>query len=298
MPFPPSAQTVLTPTCRSGNRARLWRGADVVATLACLCVCLAPGPARAAAKSAPWRLVTVDDGVRVEARDVSGRNLPDFRGTAVIDGGVLEILAVLADTARHPEWMAACMEARLLVQKDAFDRILYNRTNVPWPVSDRDTVLHTWVRVDIGKAEVWSHFESIRSTAMPPVDGVVRMPTLRGFYHLRAIDPGHTRVRYQVAADPGGMLPAWMARMSTRRLPYKTLTGLAKQVRKTRGSYGAFVRRFDPAQGGSVPDHVRLDRPTPSAPHAGPVKPTRPAPAPPPTPAKPAPAPAPDEPAH
>ncbi len=218
------------------------------------------------ATSGPWRFITRESGIAVHARDVPGRNLPEFRGTVVMQGHMLEILAVLDDTPRHVQWMANCSAAKLISKKSVFERVLYNRTDVPWPVSDRDVVLSTIVRVNMTKHEAWSRFNSIVTPRKPPVDGVVRMPELRGVYHLKALGLKHTRVVYQVAADPGGLLPDWLARMSTRKLPLKTLSGLQAQVRKMKGKYKAFIKRYDPAQGGRVPDRIRLDKPKPTPP--------------------------------
>ena len=227
---------------------------------------LATLPTVAAAAPGPWRMVTKKNGITVHARDIPGRSLPEFRGTAILKGHLLEIVAILDDTRRHVQWMANCSESKVLAEKDLFVRTLYNRTDAPWPVSDRDVVLLTSVRVNVAKAEVWSDFRSIRSALKRPVSGVVRMPELRGSYHMVAVDKKHTKVVYQVAADPGGLLPTWLARMSTRKLPMNTLTGMQKQLDRMRGRYGAFVKRFDPDQGGSVPDRIRVDKPaTPKA---------------------------------
>jgi len=74
------------------------------------------------------------------------------------------------------------------------------------------------------------------------------MPRLAGYYHLEVIDAGH-----QVDADPGGLLPDWLVKLTSRKLPIETLVGLRRQVAKTRGKYEAFLKRYDPTKGGKVP---------------------------------------------
>ena len=39
-----------------------------------------------------------------------------------------------------------------------------------------------------------------------------------------------------------------------------TLTGMQKQLGRMGGRYGAFLKRFDPDQGGSLPDRIRVDK--------------------------------------
>jgi hypothetical protein len=205
------------------------------------------------ADSGDWKQVSQDSGVTIWNRSEADRNLPVFKGTGRVDASIFEILAVLNDTSRHTEWMANCMKAQVLKQINEFDRILYNRTDSPWPVSDRDVVVSATVTGSMAKREVVSAFSSISSGLQPPIDGVVRMPRLKGFYRLAAEDERRTRVTYQIDADPGGSLPDWVAERATRRLPLDTILGLRKQTAKMRGKYPEFLQKYDPAHGGAIP---------------------------------------------
>ena len=211
-------------------------------------------PAGGAGPDEGWVQDANEKGVLVTTRTEPGRSLPVFRGVTTMDANIFEILAVLDDIARFTEWMSDCKEARVVKQVNELERIEYNRTAAPWPVSDRDTTIRTWIEATPSKGEVWGRFQSITTPAAPPIDGVVRTPRLAGFYHLEAIDIGHTKVTYQVDADPGGLLPEWLVKLTTRKLPIETLANLRKQVIKTRGKYDAFLKRYDPSKGGKIPD--------------------------------------------
>jgi hypothetical protein len=211
---------------------------------------LAPG--RAGADDG-WVEDANEKGVVVTTKTEAGRGLPIFRGVGTVDAGVFEILAVLDDTAHATDWMADCKSARVVKQINELERIEYNRIAAPWPVADRDTVIRSWVEGSVAKRDVWARFQQVTSPDAPAVSGVVRMPRLVGFYHLEAIDAGHTKVTYQVDADPGGLLPDWLVKLTSRKLPIETLVGLRKQVAKTRGQYEAFLKRYDPSKGGTVP---------------------------------------------
>src|SRR5262245_22760540 len=222
----------------------------LLALLAAVLLALSP---TTPAGAADWVKETEEKGVVVSTLAVAGRGLPIFRGVGTVDASVFEILAVLDDIGRFTEWMADCKAARVVKQKSELERIEYNRIGAPWPVSDRDTTIRSWVEADLAKREVWARFQSIDTPDAPPVSGVVRMPRLAGFYHLQVIDAGHTKVTYQVDADPGGLLPEWLIKLTTRKLPIETLVGLRRQVAKTRGKYEAFLKRYDPRKGGKVP---------------------------------------------
>jgi hypothetical protein len=200
-----------------------------------------------------WQQDASEQGVVVTTKTESGRSLPIFRGVGVIDAGAYDVLAVLNDIGKFPEWSADCAEARVVKQISEFERIEYNRTHAPWPVADRDAAYRSWVEGSASKGDIWARFQSIDTPAAGPVAGVVRMPRLVGFYHLEAIDAGHTRVTYQVDADPGGLLPDWLVKLTTRKLPIETLVGLRRQVAKMQGKYESFLKKYDPSKGGTTP---------------------------------------------
>jgi hypothetical protein len=100
-----------------------------------------------AASAGGWEELLREDGVVVSGREVEGRSLPTFRGQGVVEGHLLEVLAVLSDTPRNAEWMHQCQESRMLKQISEFERIIYNRTTAPWPVADRDVVLRSRAEV-------------------------------------------------------------------------------------------------------------------------------------------------------
>ncbi len=204
--------------------------------------------------TAGWKQVLTDQGVSVWNRYDPGRDLPVFKGIATLDAGLFECLAVLDDTPKHVEWIFQCSAARVVKQINEFDRIVYNRTDAPWPVSDRDVVLSGSVEASMVKKEVYSRFHAIDIALQPKVDGVVRMPRLKGFWRFQMLDERRTRVTYQIDADPGGALPDFIVERASRKLPMETIAGMRRQVTKTRGRYTAFLQKYDPSQGGKVPD--------------------------------------------
>lgn len=191
-----------------------------------------------------WTHVTTEDGIQVSMRDVPGRGFPTFRGRGVVQVHIFQVVAVISDVGRHPEWMYRCSKAKLLRKVDEMTRIIYGRTDAPWPVADRDAVFHSKALVNPGKREVLLRFRAVKSERMGEVKGVVRMQSLRGHYRLRALDTQRTYVEYQVDADPGGMIPTWLAKIATKRLPLYTIQNLRKQVRKTSGWYHKRIRRW------------------------------------------------------
>lgn len=182
-----------------------------------------------------WHKINESDGIKVYAKDHPERSLPSFRGVGVVKASVRDILAVLFDTAHNCEWMDRCVESRVLKEVGETERIVYTRTGAPWPVSDRDVIVRTSVQYDARTGQVRSPFESVRSyPGAAPVDGVVRMTTLAGYYHFVPLGDERTRVTFEVDADPGGALPAFVVKWASRSIPIDQINGLRQQVKRLR----------------------------------------------------------------
>lgn len=197
-----------------------------------------------------WEKTGSKEGIEASQRPVPGRGLPEMRAVGTIDANLYEVLAVIRDVGRHTEWMYDCAEARELRLESDRASIVYNRTDAPWPVADRYAVVHSEIVVIRPGQEVEVRFRLVEEPLPDPPRGAVRMTRLVGEYALRALGPDRTRVAYRVDADPGGLLPDWFVRRTSRNLPLDTLLSLRAQVARTRGSYEAFRDRWDPDRRG------------------------------------------------
>jgi hypothetical protein len=198
------------------------------------------GAARAEERRGPWERVSDKDGIVVERRNVEGFKLKEFVGRGVVAAPIGRVLAVIRDAKRRGEWMPACGGSYLVEENEAArTQVAYFRIKAPWPVADRDSVNRAEMRVEPDKHRVYLPFEAVNVADVPPVKGVVRMPFMRGHWVLTPVDGGKaTEAEYQVFANPGGILPDWVANLASKELPRETIAGLRKQV--THASYPDF----------------------------------------------------------
>ncbi len=200
--------------------------------LAATLLIFAAWDARADHAQGPWERVSDDEGIVVDRREAPGSALKEFRGRALIDAPIARLLAVLDDVARRTEWMSRNVESRLLERESGRD-VVYLRTDAPWPVADRDMVIEGRLIADPAGHAIRIELRGVAHPKEPPRAQTVRITSLRGHWLLVSDRGGAaTRVEYQVFADPGGSLPAWLSNLASKRLPRDTLAGLRRQVKR------------------------------------------------------------------
>jgi hypothetical protein len=208
---------------------------------------LAPAPAHA---EEGWEVIKKEQGIVVTRKFIPGYTLPVIRGVGIVDANIYDILAVLNDVGSNCKWMSDCHTSKLLKVNSDYDLMVYNRTATPWPLDDRDVVVNAKIITDLNAKTVKITFDSVQSNLKGPVKGVVRMPTLKGFYLLRYVSPTKTEMTYQAQADVGGMVPDWVANMKSKDLPFNTILAMRRHIPKTIGKFPGFLKKWDPAHGG------------------------------------------------
>ena len=131
-----------------------------------------------------WEKLTEDDGVVVSRKAVPGRSLPIFRGIVTYKESIYDVLAVLDDVALRTKWVHRCIESKMLKKVSDFSRIIYNRTDAPWPVSDRDVVVQSKAIVD---PKLQPGISFTLENYRPKRSGVVRILAM-GFISWRCWD--------------------------------------------------------------------------------------------------------------
>jgi START domain len=191
-------------------------------------VLLRVGGARSEQPAGSWKQIDDDEGIKVWRLEIPGVELPGFRGESVIEAPAERIVEELKQVEHHTEWMHNCAASEVIKRFDDEHAIIYNRTDTPWPVWDRDAVLDTQFTRSDGLITLSFKDTDPKLRALP--DKVVRMPRLQGSYKLWTLAPGKTRVRYTVEVDIGGSVPHWLAERVARDMPYQTLSRLRTRM--------------------------------------------------------------------
>jgi hypothetical protein len=191
-----------------------------------------PLAALAGGQGEKWETVGSQDDIVTYRREVAGSPLIAIRGEGVVDASILHVASVLLDTARLPQWMDRLAEARRIRSIGTRHYVEYDRSKVPFPLTDRDFVVETWVEIDAAKKQMLLRAHSVTDPSAP-VTGLVRGEVLSSTFTLVPLDQGRrTRVVAEVHTDPKGSLPKWLVNLVQKSWAHTTIMGLRGQVRK------------------------------------------------------------------
>jgi hypothetical protein len=150
-------------------------------------------------------------------------SIKTFRGEAVV--AISDFRAIgnqVDDYDFVASWMHMISSISDLGRDSGVQRRIWVTTRLPWPVSNRDAPLNLQISQEPDSFAVVVAYEADQSL-MAPQSGYVRMPELKGMLRFVPVTPGEVHVTFEVVLDPGGYIPAWIANLILRDIPYFSL---------------------------------------------------------------------------
>lgn len=170
-----------------------------------------------------WKLEVDKEGVRVFLSTPQDSSFKAYRAETTIKAKPQVIANILADMPLACQFMYGCKQARL-VKQEGYNYWAYSQIKAAWPVSDRDLSLYSQAQQEDDGTII------IKMSAVPQnvpaAADHIRITKLDGFWTFTRIDHQTTQVIYQVAAEPGGSVPAWLANQFVVDGPFETLKAI------------------------------------------------------------------------
>jgi hypothetical protein len=184
--------------------------------------------------SVDWEKISDEDGILTSKKTIPDSSIVAFRGETTLDEGIAKVVGVLENVEREVEWMADLADSYNIEKTTETDRWEYNRTKTPWPLQDRDFVIHTLTTLERKPVPVLTiRMVSGINPKKPEVAGVVRGELIDSRFVLSALGHKKTRFICEIQADPKGVIPKWVVNLFQKSWPVDTIRGLRKQLLKT-----------------------------------------------------------------
>ena len=159
--------------------------------------------------------------IKLTVDPIPATDLVEFRCETIVNSSLSAVVSLFEDTDSMPQWVFRMKSAKTLRRISPTEVIAYTVTCLPWPLEDRDSVIHTTVSQDsIGIV----HINGIDySEYLPLQKGMVRMRRIRSNWLFKPLPEGRIHVIFTGTGDPGGVIPLWIFNNLVHEAPYQTM---------------------------------------------------------------------------
>ncbi|MEO6328565.1 MAG: START domain-containing protein [Ginsengibacter sp.] len=177
-----------------------------------------------------WKLVKEKSGIKVFAARLENSKFKSIRVQGVFDGTISKLISIVTNVSKAPEWVYKTRTAYILKQVNPYEFFYYTESSMPWPVSNRDAIIHFKINPDTAQ-----HILRINAFSEPAFiekkDGLVRIPYSNATWYVTSAN-SKLNIDYTFEVDPGGSLPAWLVNMLADRGPYESFKKLMTELRE------------------------------------------------------------------
>lgn len=180
-----------------------------------------------------WKLEKDKDGIQIYNRKVADSKLKEFKGVVLVKATIQEILPYFTDIHNHEKFMYKCKKGsvKMIKKNSASDFYTYMIIETPWPATNRDVVTHYQIGKPDKQGAVLIQLEGA-ADLVPEVDGLVRVPVMKGYWKLTPQPNGMTEIIHQAYSSPGGNVPDAMANTASVDAPYTMLMKIRELLEK------------------------------------------------------------------
>lgn len=176
-----------------------------------------------------WILKNEKEGVKVYYRKTS--DIYELKLVTSLKVSLSGLTSLLSEVDNYTKWGYKVMEARELKKVSDWELYYYSRLDFPWPLDDRDIVVHSKMQQDPVTHRITA--TSIAEHGLVPEQkGVVRMYNAHTSWTIVPGSGGWTYVEYYIYSDPGGTLPDWLVNMALDVGPRETIKNIRSFVQQ------------------------------------------------------------------
>jgi hypothetical protein len=178
--------------------------------------------------SLPWKLAKSGNNISVYTRQAEGSNIKEFKAVTTVTAKIENVDKLIENVVDYPNWQLNVNEVKILKQISSTEKIIYYTSEIPWPIEDRDIVIHSKKVIDEDNTITYkltskSDFYDIKKE-------FIRIKDARGSWQLKPIGNNAVEITYHFYGDPGGSLPGWVINMFIVDGPYNTFVNLRKKL--------------------------------------------------------------------
>lgn len=178
-----------------------------------------------------WELKRDKGGIKVYVRDSPDSKIKELKFTSQVEASLSSIAAVLTHVEGFDDWVYASVISRTIKKVSDTEVYYYTELDFPWPLDNRDLVLHSTFWQDPKTLAIHSQTTSVHWMEEEK-DDLVRIKKADLKWTFTPLGNGIVRVDYYLNSDPGGSIPAWMVNLAADQGPLQTMIKFKEMLEK------------------------------------------------------------------
>jgi hypothetical protein len=178
-----------------------------------------------------WKLTKSSEGISVFQSPVINSDYKSIMVECTLEGSYDKLVSVIANVNHYRDWVYNNKTTELLKTTSPSEFYYYSETSLPWPMSNRDAVMHTTITKD--SHDGFLKISSVNSAGLvSEKSGKVRVPHSNINWYVTAPTPGTIHIIYTFEADPGGSIPAWLVNNFADKGPLESFRKLGQLLKQ------------------------------------------------------------------
>ncbi len=176
-----------------------------------------------------WKLEKDKHGIKVYSSAVPNSVFKAVKVEGNFTGSYSKLITILTNVSQFNNWIYHSKKSSVLQQNSTLDFIYHTETEMPWPLTNRDAVIHLKISTDSLPKQLIITGKS-EPDLVPMTPGIVRVNHYEANWKVIQVSNKTLHINYQVEVDPEGDIPGWVANMFVEKGPYETFSNLAKKL--------------------------------------------------------------------
>ncbi|MEO7988860.1 MAG: START domain-containing protein [Chryseolinea sp.] len=171
------------------------------------------------------------DSIKVYSCSTEASKFKSIKASFVVNATAPQLAAMVMDIAGYNDWQYKTINAKILKWINKQELIYYVEIVAPWPVSNRDVIVHLKVEQDpLTKKMIF--MANGMPDYIPEKEGITRVPMSKSKWVVVPISSNKLKVEYSMNIDPSGSVPAWMVNMVSAEGPFESFYTLKSKIKE------------------------------------------------------------------
>jgi len=178
-----------------------------------------------------WKLSKDKDGIKVYLAENPKSKFKSIKVECTLQGSFDKLIGVLTRVDHLSDWVYNTKTSYLIKKITLYDLYYYTETSIPWPMSNRDAVVHLKIIKD--SLQRFVKVSAISEPLfIPERNDKVRIPRSNVYWYVTMPTKNTVSIVYTFEADPGGNLPAWVVNSFADKGPYESFKKLSELLKR------------------------------------------------------------------